>query len=139
MLLLCSLALSSQPQARGKLIVRVEGIETSQGNVMIALYNKAEDFNSTDKVYQGKTSPARAGSLLFVFDEIPPGEYAVSCLHDKNSNGKMDLNFLGIPREKFGFSNNKMGTAGPPSFEQSKVRVEAGKTISISIQLRNLI
>ena len=38
--------------------------------------------------------------------DIPPGTYAVKLHIDENENGKLDTNFLGIPKEQYGISNN---------------------------------
>ena len=59
---------------------------------------------------------------------LPHGEYAIAVFVDLNGNGKMDKNFLGIPKEQYGFSNNVMGTMAAPSFEQAKFEVK-GPTI----------
>jgi len=37
-------------------------------------------------------------------------------VHDENSNGKMDTNFIGMPREGVGASNNAKGHMGPLKF-----------------------
>lgn len=54
------------------------------------------------------------------FDEVAPGTYAVSVLHDVNSNGDLDSNMLGIPKEPLGFSNGAKPKRGPPSFDAAK-------------------
>ena len=59
---------------------------------------------------------------------LPHGEYAIAVFVDLNGNGKMDKNFLGIPKEQYGFSNNVMGKMAAPSFEQAKFEVK-GPTI----------
>jgi uncharacterized protein (DUF2141 family) len=35
---------------------------------------------------------------------------------DENSNGKLDTNFIGMPREGAGASNDAKGHMGPPKF-----------------------
>ena len=65
---------------------------------------------------------------------FPHGEYAIAVFVDLNGNGKMDKNFLGIPKEQYGFSNNVMGRMSAPSFDQAKFMV-TGPTIQ-NIKLR---
>ena len=65
---------------------------------------------------------------------IPHGEYAISLFVDSNGNKRIDKNFLGIPKEQYGFSNNVMGRMSAPTFEQAKFLV-AGPT-SQNIKLR---
>ena len=42
----------------------------------------------------------------FKVDKLNPGDYVALTFHDKNRNGKLDSNFLGVPVEPFGFSND---------------------------------
>jgi uncharacterized protein (DUF2141 family) len=51
-----------------------------------------------------------------------------------NDNGKLDKNFIGIPKEPYGFSNDKAGSFGPPDFEDILVEVNEDTTISIKIK-----
>lgn len=66
---------------------------------------------------------------------LPKGEYAISVFHDENSNKTLDKNFIGIPKESFGFSNNVMGIMGPPSFKNAKFKT-IDKKSNISIELK---
>ena len=45
--------------------------------------------------------------------ELEEGTYSIGFFIDKNDNEKLDTNFLGIPKEQFGFSNDVMGRFGP--------------------------
>jgi uncharacterized protein (DUF2141 family) len=56
-------------------------------------------------------------------------------LHDENENSKMDFNFLGMPLEGYGFSNDASGTFGPPSFEDAAFRLKA-RPSAVSIKAR---
>ena len=51
------------------------------------------------------------------FEGVPFGTYALKVFHDENDNGKLDTNFVGMPKEAFGFSNDAMGRFGPPDFD----------------------
>ena len=66
--------------------------------------------------------------------EIPDGEYAIAFFIDTNGNKKLDKNFLGIPKEQFGFSNNAMGTLSAPTFEQAKFTVTGNTTQNIKLK-----
>lgn len=67
--------------------------------------------------------------------DISPGTYAVKVFHDVNDNGVLDANWIGIPKEPYGFSNDAMGTFGPPSFEQASFKVGAG-TNALRIRMK---
>lgn len=68
-----------------------------------------------------------------VFSGIAPGTYAVALFHDENGNGKLDTNFLGIPREGVGVSNNKMRTLGPPTWEDSKFVLAGNLVLNVTL------
>ena len=46
----------------------------------------------------------------------------------------MDKNFIGIPKEQYGFSNNAMGRMSAPSFEQAKFKVSGPTTHDIKLR-----
>tara|TARA_B110000444_G_scaffold259006_1_gene301487 strand:- start:778 stop:1314 length:537 start_codon:yes stop_codon:yes gene_type:complete len=66
---------------------------------------------------------------------LPHGEYAITLFVDFNGNKKIDKNFLGIPKEQYGFSNNAMGRMSPPSFEQAKFTVTGPTTQDIQLRI----
>ena len=65
---------------------------------------------------------------------LPYGEYAVTLFVDLDGNKKLNKNFLGVPKEQYGFSNNVIGRMSPPTFDQAKFAI-AGPTIQ-NIKLR---
>lgn len=75
----------------------------------------------------GKAVPVVAGSARVVFEDLEPGEYGISVIHDRNSNGKLDRNIMGIPKEGFGFGNDAMGVLDPPSFDKAKLLIGKGE------------
>ena len=66
---------------------------------------------------------------------IPHGEYAISLFIDSNGNKKIDKNFLGIPKEQYGFSNNVMGRMSAPTFDQAKFLVAGPTTQNIKLRI----
>jgi uncharacterized protein (DUF2141 family) len=69
------------------------------------------------------------------FDDVPAGRYALVVLHDENMNGRLDYNWLGMPREGYGFSNDAHATVGAPSFEQAAF-VYDGNRLDLTVSLR---
>lgn len=84
--------------------VRVTGLSSSQGQVWIGVYANAEAYAAGEEAVQA-TLPADQNGVATVFDALPAGEYAVIAFHDANANNDFDRNFLGMPTERFGFSN----------------------------------
>jgi uncharacterized protein (DUF2141 family) len=107
-------------QNSGNLKVVMEGFETDDGCVRIALANSEDSYDSHDEVYRGASEKITAGVAVHIFENIPYGEYAVKVFHDENDNSDLDTNFLGIPSEDYGFSNNASGTFGPPAWDQAR-------------------
>lgn len=64
---------------------------------------------------------------LCEFSGIAPATYAISVFHDENSDGKLATNFIGIPREGVGASNNAKGRFGPPKFDAAAFRFTGGR------------
>ena len=84
------------------------------------MYNK-EGFLQTP--LDRKSSSIEEGLSTVTFENITEGNYSVVCFHDENSNGKMDFELNGMPKESFGASNNVMNF-GPPQFEDSKFEMK---------------
>lgn len=69
--------------------------------------------------------------------DLPAGEYALVVFHDANSNGLMDKNFIGIPREWLGFSN-RYWPEGPPTFARAAFMLAEDETKVIDVNLRSI-
>jgi uncharacterized protein (DUF2141 family) len=103
----------------GKTItVNITGVKGEKGLVMVALYNKADNF--LREAYKASYGEVKDNKTTVVFKDVPSGTYAISCFYDKNGNHKLDANNMGIPTEQIGMSNNAKGFMGPPKFEDAK-------------------
>jgi len=76
---------------------------------------------------------AQAGTMTFPVPELPGGEYAVRVAHDRNGNGKLDSNFVGVPTEPWAMSNNPSGGFGRPSWDQAKFHLDGAVTKSLTL------
>jgi len=115
--------ITTQP-AEAELKVEIQGVQNAKGNLGVLLFNRKEGFPSDHtKALKQITVAARKGSNTVVFEHLAPGTYAVAVMHDENTNLKLDTNWMGIPSEGYGFSGNKMGLMGPPSFSDAAVSV----------------
>jgi uncharacterized protein (DUF2141 family) len=104
--------------------VMVTGVRNGNGTVNICVFTTEQGFPDCSKspALAFRQQPAVPGTLRFNFN-IDPGPHAVSVLHDENNNGRLDTNFLGIPREGVGVSNNPLPRRGPPSFAEAVFRL----------------
>jgi len=112
--------------------VECEGAKAGTGQAMFSLYSSEETFlkESSRSLVADIDSEGRA---VFAIEDLEAGVYAVSVLHDVNGNGKVDTNFLGIPKEPLGMSNNAKGRFGPPKWKDSKFEFTGDLTIKIRI------
>ncbi|HOW50971.1 MAG TPA: DUF2141 domain-containing protein [bacterium] len=124
-------------QATATLTVKVWGLK-KQGKVFVYLYNQDDGFpTKPEKAFKTITLPVTADTLYAKFEGLTPGDYAVAVMHDENDNGQIDTNWIGIPKEGLGVSNNAKGVMGPPKFKDAKLAIPAGeKSISIPIKYR---
>ncbi len=108
--------------------VEISGLRNDKGQVLCALFSSAEAFpKKAEKAVARLTSKIAERQATCDFTGVAPGTYAVSVVHDENSNGKMDTNFIGMPREGVGASNNAKGHMGPPKFRAASFRYESGR------------
>jgi uncharacterized protein (DUF2141 family) len=116
--------------------VEISGMRNDKGQIVCALFSSAVDFpKNGDKAVAHAKAVISHGRSVCEFPGVAPGRYAVSVFHDENANGKMDTNFMGIPREGVGASNNARGHFGPPKFDDAAFRYSGGKldlTITIA-------
>jgi uncharacterized protein (DUF2141 family) len=109
--------------------VTVQNIKDTKGSIRVGLFTNEKDF--LKKASEGKIVKASSEEVKVLFENLKPGTYAVSVIHDENENGELDSNFMGIPKEGFAFGNNAMGTFGPPSFDESKVVIDKTTVVQV--------
>lgn len=115
--------------------IDVERLRNDKGQVVCALFSSSDGFpRNGDKALAHVNSAIADKQAVCEFSGIAPGTYAVSVFHDENSNGKLDSNFLGIPREGVGASNDAKGHLGPPKFDAAAFHFSGGRmTLRIKI------
>lgn len=130
--LIITLFYCSNVNAQNKLTLNIINIKSVKGNVEIGIFNKAESFLSEKSQYLKKIIKVNSSKISHVFN-VPNGNYAIAVFHDENGNGMMDKNFVGMPKEPYGFSNNFKPTVSAPKFHQTKFEVNGNKTINITL------
>lgn len=120
--------------------IHVDGLRNSKGNIGTILFKSPKGWpEDEDKSFRHGPAPIDPGQRqgTAVWNEIPPGDYAVAAIHDENSNARLDKNLLGIPKEGFGFANNPhVGWSAPP-FSAAVVHVACPETVvQIHIQYK---
>jgi uncharacterized protein (DUF2141 family) len=120
-------AQAQQPQ-ESLIHVEISGLRNDKGRVWCAIYSSADGFpKKSDKALAHAMSSISDRHAVCEFPGFNAGTYAISVFHDENSNGKLDTNFMGIPREGVGASNNAKGHFGPPKFDAAAFRFSGGR------------
>jgi uncharacterized protein (DUF2141 family) len=123
----------AQSGGKAEVVVKITGLRSEKGQVKIAVFNSSETWLGDHPVYKS-TIDVKSQAVTWKINDVPYGDYGIAVFHDENKNGQMDKNFLGIPQEAYGFSNNMRVTFGPPKWEKSKFTVQ-GPTIEVSIEV----
>lgn len=135
-LIICLCTFHIAMAQNGTISVHIKNIKNDRGNIEIGLYNQEDGFTVYSQSYLGASIKARKEGVSHTFENIPSGRYAISVFHDKNSNKKIDKNWLGIPTENYGFSKNKFGTFGPPDFEDVSFTLAEEQSKKFVIKLK---
>jgi uncharacterized protein (DUF2141 family) len=123
----------SQTSEKMELNLKVKNIKKSVGVIYITVYDNEEDY--MENRYAGAIAKVESEGSLEAVLKIPYGKYAVTIFHDVNEDEELNTNFIGIPKEPYGFSNNPKSSFGPPSFEQSLFEFsEDGQRIEIELK-----
>lgn len=116
--------------------VKILNIRNSTGTVACALFESPAGFpteylHSATNIMVIKVRDTQARCD---FEDIPPGKYALAVIHDENMDGKLDTNWLEIPTEGYGFSNDAKATLGAPSFSAASFPYD-GQNLDLTISL----
>ncbi len=111
--------------SNGNIQIKVSGLKNKSGQLGILIFTSKEGFPSDwQKAYKQILIPVTGDKAEYTFTGLPYGKYAVSVMHDENKNKKLDTNFIGIPKEGYGVSNNATGSMGPPKFEDAAFNLD---------------
>jgi len=123
LLLVCGLCLSGLVQA-AELQVRVATVDDTGGQLLLAVFANEESWKAHQTPVAQAHIAAQPGAQDYRFD-LPPGRYAVSVIHDSNANQKLDTNFIGMPTEQYGYSNNPPLRMRMATFEECAFELPA--------------
>lgn len=135
-LLIALLATAGSASSAAELVVRVSGLTEPLGQVACSLFVSATGFPMDNTPARSLWLSAEAKGISCRFDDVPEGTYAVSIGHDLNGNQRVDTNFIGLPTEQWGVSNNARPTLRDPRFEEASFKVVAdAKEVVIDIKV----
>ncbi|HSV59598.1 MAG TPA: DUF2141 domain-containing protein [Variovorax sp.] len=99
----------------------------------VALYDSAEGY-AANKTLAAQTAPMNGGSATLSFRGLAPKRYALRVFADENGNGKLDTNLMGMPTERYGFSNDAMGNRAAPGFDAAAFPLDADQQAVIHLR-----
>ena len=107
--------------------LKIDGVDDPVGEIRIAIFDSENRYLENPSL--AEIVPVSKTNIEWQIDDLAYGQYAIAVYHDKNKNGKLDTNILGIPLEVYGFSNNARGKFGPASWNQAKFTVNERTTV----------
>jgi len=111
----------------------VTGIESVEGTINIGLFNDEDNFPKSGGEIQVYTIQVNGLEESIVMDKLTAGDYAISLYHDRNADKVCNRNFIGIPKEDYGFSNNFRPLFRVPRFEDCFFTVKSDTSIIIRL------
>ena len=113
--------------------IKITNIKEVKGHLEIGVYNNPELFPKVDKQYKVFYIKVTASNMNYTIKGLKHGQYALAIFHDLNSDTICNRNIMGIPTEKYGFSNNVRPFLSAPSFEDAAINLNSKKTIIIQL------
>ena len=120
------------PALAGDVVVQVSGVADASGRIAVAVCTETE-FLKTCRL--AATGSARTGTVSVRLPDVAPGRYAVQAHHDRNGDGKVATNLVGIPSEPVGFSRDPAIRFGPPRFDEAAIEI-GRQTTTVPVRLK---
>jgi uncharacterized protein (DUF2141 family) len=123
----CLLLAAAAGASAATVEVHVTAVAGGKGKINVAVCDRERFLKQC--AYTA-TMPAKDGENVIAVPGVPKGTWAVLVYQDENGNGELDRNFIGIPKENYGFSRNAAGKFGPPSFDEAAIEVGDEPTVA---------
>jgi uncharacterized protein (DUF2141 family) len=122
--------LSKNNSKTGTVIVEVGGFINNEGAVLSQIFNSPVFFPTKSKqAFRDIKGKITSNKAKLYFYDLPFGQYALTTHHDENNNGFMDKNFLGMPNEGYGLSNNPKIFLTIPTFEECSFNLNSDSLV----------
>ncbi len=104
----------------GVLDILISGFPNEQGLARVMLSNVQDGWPRDTPPLRYAALKIKRGSVQWHVVDLPYGEYTIRFYHDANNNDHFDTGWLGLPKERYGFSNNARPRLGPPSYQRAR-------------------
>lgn len=133
-LIILSLILVFSGVKTHRLSIRITGISQIKGTLYIGVFRQNDSFPIFGKQFKGVVQEVEKETQIISFGELSEAEYAIAIYQDLNRNNKLDKNILGMPEERYGFSNNARKTFSAPSFQEAKIKLDKDLQITVTLK-----
>ncbi len=113
--------------------ITIDNIKGTSGTIQIAVFNKSESFPKVGGEYKLSQFKISEGKSTFTIKDLPSGEYAIAIHHDENSDGKMNTNMIGIPKEGYAFSKNFKPKFSAPTFSDCAIQIDSDQKMRVKM------
>jgi uncharacterized protein (DUF2141 family) len=118
------------------LTIEFNNIRNDQGLMYVTVYPSEDlwldDIDELEHIFPKENIVN--GKMSVTIDEMQTGNYGVAIMDDENGDGEMKYNFIGMPREGYGFSRNYKVKLSKPDFEECVLEFKNDTTIRITVQ-----
>ncbi|MDY7394579.1 DUF2141 domain-containing protein [Aureibaculum sp. 2210JD6-5] len=128
-LLLSNSVSNDNPQ----LTIKIDNIKLLEGKIRIGVFNKSKNFLKREAAIKHYYITVNNTTETIEINDLPKGDYAFSMFHDENSDDEFNLNFLGIPKEPYGFSNNVKPKFSAPSYKDCLFSLEEDFVMEVTL------
>ena len=118
-LALCFLLFTSALHA-AELELTIKNVASDKGQVFLQVFNSESTWMTEDAVFRKIIPAAQLQKNATVVLPLDYGEYGISVFHDVDGNNELNTNWIGIPNEPVGMSNDAKGKMGPAKYKDAK-------------------
>lgn len=115
------------------LTLKITNIKHIKGDIKIAIYTDKNTFLQKEGEFRRITFKVTQTQEKYIITNLPKGDYAIALFQDENTDGKCNTNFLGVPKEGYGFSNNYKPLLSSPSYSDCKFTFNDNKALTIAL------
>jgi uncharacterized protein (DUF2141 family) len=133
LILFLMLSYFSKGFSQYNLLVKVHGIQNTNGQIELSIYNDANVFPEVGKTYKMVRIDSKESEIIYEFKDLPAGEYAIATYHDENNDNECNTNLLGVPTEAFAFSNDFRPFLSAPDFSDCSFKVTQNMELTIEM------
>lgn len=125
------------PASEEGIKINITNLRNNKGYVLVSLFKNGAGYpNDPGIAFRKVKLSIQDKKASITFPGLPTSSYAIAILHDENDDQKMNKNFIGLPKEGYGFSNNASGVFGPPGYNKASFRHTANMLTTQFINMK---